>query len=104
LSRLAAVNLSEEDRAKIVSWAETHPEIQRVWLYGSRARGNNQEDSDIDLAIEMDFVEWFEWYSKFEENCDLLLSHKVDLEWYAEEADLKYVGEGVRRDGVLLYE
>ena len=25
--------------------------VQAIWLYGSRARGDNQERSDIDLAI-----------------------------------------------------
>ena len=29
-----------------------HPEVERVWLFGSRARGDNFERSDIDLAIE----------------------------------------------------
>ena len=25
--------------------------IEQIWLFGSRARGDNQERSDIDLAI-----------------------------------------------------
>ena len=29
-----------------------HPAVERVWLYGSRARGDNFERSDIDLAVE----------------------------------------------------
>ena len=45
------VNLSENDRADIVAWAKRHPEIKQVYLYGSRARGDNREDSDIDLAL-----------------------------------------------------
>lgn len=28
-----------------------HPDIEQVWLYGSRAKGTNQPGSDVDLAI-----------------------------------------------------
>jgi predicted nucleotidyltransferase len=37
-----------------------HPEVERIWLFGSRARRDNFERSDIDFAIEapgMDRVE-----------------------------------------------
>ncbi|QLC23839.1 nucleotidyltransferase domain-containing protein [Parasphingopyxis algicola] len=47
------MGLNEEDRAKIMAWAATHPEISQVYLYGSRARGDHRPDSDIDLAIVM---------------------------------------------------
>ncbi len=29
-----------------------HPGVERVWLYGSRARGDYRPDSDIDLAVD----------------------------------------------------
>jgi len=28
-----------------------HPEVEEVWLFGSRAKGNHKKGSDIDLAI-----------------------------------------------------
>jgi predicted nucleotidyltransferase len=96
--------LSEEDRRKIVEWAKRHPVIERVYLYGSRARGEERSDSDIDLAIEMPYVEWFEWHSAYKEKPDLHLSHAVDLQWYKPNEGLEKVGTGVERDGVLLYE
>ena len=30
------------------------PEISRVWLFGSRAKGEARDDSDVDLAVELD--------------------------------------------------
>ncbi|WP_410526187.1 nucleotidyltransferase domain-containing protein [Rickettsia endosymbiont of Urophora cardui] len=30
---------------------ESLPFIEEIWLFGSRARGDNNERSDIDLAI-----------------------------------------------------
>ncbi len=34
-------------------WAGSTHEIQRMWLFGSRARGTGRADSDIDVAIEI---------------------------------------------------
>ncbi len=97
------MNLSDEDSLEIVTWAKRHPLIKQVYLYGSRARGDNRENSDIDLAIEMDFQEWFEWNRKFKESPDLHLSHIVHVEWYKKDASLQRVGLAVQKDGVLLY-
>lgn len=37
----------------LVRWAASTPKIQRMWLFGSRARGEHRTDSDIDLAVEI---------------------------------------------------
>ncbi len=37
------------------------PYVEEVWLYGSRARGDNQERSDIDLAIICPTASQEEW-------------------------------------------
>ncbi len=37
---------------KIANWiAQTFPFVEKIFLYGSRARGDHQEKSDIDLAV-----------------------------------------------------
>jgi predicted nucleotidyltransferase len=33
------------------SWASKNESVRQLWLFGSRARGDSREDSDIDLAI-----------------------------------------------------
>ena len=38
-----------------------HPAVERVWLFGSRARGDHFERSDIDLAIEAPGIDRGEW-------------------------------------------
>jgi predicted nucleotidyltransferase len=35
----------------IRQWAEANGNIQEVWLFGSRARGEATEEKDVDLAI-----------------------------------------------------
>jgi predicted nucleotidyltransferase len=98
------VGISQDDKAAIQAWAAGHSKIEEVWLYGSRARGDNRPDSDIDLAVVMGFGDWMFWYDDYKTVPDLHLSHPAHLEWYHPEAtDLERVGPGVRRDGVLLY-
>jgi len=36
---------------KIITLAENNAEVEVIWLYGSRARNNANEDSDYDLAV-----------------------------------------------------
>lgn len=38
------------------------PFVDEIWLYGSRARGDNQERSDIDIAIVCPRATRDEWY------------------------------------------
>lgn len=96
--------LSEEDQKAIVEWAYRHPEIQEVYLYGSRARGDYRPDSDIDLAVVMEFLDWFDFIDAFRREPDLHLSSPAHLEWFNEDAGLERVGGGVARDGVLLFQ
>ena len=43
-------NISERVETEIIQLAKEHG-IQKVILFGSRARGDNWERSDIDLAV-----------------------------------------------------
>ena len=105
------MNITEEDRIEITQWARKHREIKYVYLYGSRARGDNRPDSDIDLAIMMDMragdgntlATWIFWQADFKENPDLHLSSEIHLEWYEKDEGLERVGPGVENDGILLY-
>jgi len=37
----------------LLRWAANTPTVQRMWLFGSRARGTHRIDSDIDIAVEI---------------------------------------------------
>ncbi|MCS6989907.1 MAG: nucleotidyltransferase domain-containing protein [Chloroherpetonaceae bacterium] len=43
--------LKEETIAKIQAVFEKYPEVERVVIYGSRAKGNFRQGSDIDLTL-----------------------------------------------------
>ncbi len=71
--------LSQEDIDKIISVFKNHPNVKKVILYGSRAKGNYKAYSDIDLTLLGDNLDYSE-QSKIEiELDDLLLPYKIDL-------------------------
>jgi predicted nucleotidyltransferase len=59
--------LKEETILKIISVFERFPQIEKAILYGSRAKGNFKEGSDIDLTL-------------IGENLDLTLINKIETE------------------------
>ncbi|MFO1187730.1 MAG: nucleotidyltransferase domain-containing protein [Alphaproteobacteria bacterium] len=78
------------------------PEVRRVILFGSRARGDARPRSDIDLAIEApgaSSVRWFEILEAADEAPTLL---KVDL-LRLDEAP-QDLADRIRREGRVIYE
>jgi predicted nucleotidyltransferase len=45
-----------EHVARFSDWVHRQPNLRRLWLFGSRARGTERPDSDIDLAFEIDIL------------------------------------------------
>ena len=85
---------------RLAVWAEGKPTVRRAWIYGSRLRGTQRHDSDLDLALEIDpldttnetLAEWMtesdEWRNELKELAQL----DVQLEWYGGEATPKVLG------------
>ncbi|WP_245804696.1 nucleotidyltransferase domain-containing protein [Halobacillus hunanensis] len=60
--------------------ADNFSTIDRILLFGSRAYGDHQEDSDIDLAViapRMQQFEWLDFSDEIEDKVETLLS--IDL-------------------------
>jgi predicted nucleotidyltransferase len=76
-----------------------HPAVERVWLFGSRARGDHFERSDIDLAIEapeLDRYDWLKLSLDFEEAAPTLLGvDVVRMEEAPEHLRAQILEEGV---------
>jgi predicted nucleotidyltransferase len=53
------MQLTDEQLAIIITWAKKTPEVQAVFLYGSRAKGTAKPDSDVVLAL---FIKGLEGY------------------------------------------
>ena len=100
------IQLTNEDRLTIVVWAASHSDIKKVWLYGSRARGEAKENSVVDLAIETAGESLLDSMSSWKDGLhtwrsDIALSSEAQLEWYNPEANLDHVGDGTKH---LVYE
>lgn len=72
--------------------------IEKVILFGSRARGTNSERSDIDLAVTGGDALNF-YYDLEEEAYTLLMFDVVDLDDNISEE----LRENIARDGVVIY-
>ena len=94
------MNLPEKVKDKIIELARKCG-VKKVILFGSRARGDNWERSDIDLAISGgDRVRFTLDVDETDIVPTLLMFDVVDLDEPCNE-DLR---ESINRDGVVLYE
>lgn len=77
------------------------PGVERVWLYGSRARGWYRPGSDLDLAVEgeLDFDTLTRLIDRLD---DLDLPWKIDLNRMEDIQD-PALRAAIRREGLLLY-
>ncbi len=91
-------NLEKNLERQIISLAEKFG-VEKIFLFGSRARGTNSERSDIDLAIIGG--DYLSFALAVDEETDTLLKFDVvnlDKKISPELAD------EIFRDGVLIYE
>lgn len=59
------MDFSKSSQEKVLdfirSWAEKEPQIQRVILFGSRARDDSSERSDYDIAVDVPKMTDAQW-------------------------------------------
>ncbi len=93
--------LNKQERDKVLSVFQRHPDISKVVLFGSRAKGTAKINSDIDLAI-AGFSSNLQIESLAMELEGLSLPYKFDVKSIAEisNPDLK---EHITRVGVTIY-
>lgn len=81
---------------------QNHPEVEKVLLYGSRAKGNFKPASDIDLCLQGSTLDLTVLNKISWELDDLLLPYTFDLSIYHQlnSSDLL---DHIQRVGVLFY-
>lgn len=94
------MNLDEQILKDIISISKKHDEIIKVVLFGSRARMDNIEKSDIDLAIYSD-ANISEFIEDIENNTTTLLEFDY--------SDMKNIFddffiEQINKEGIIIYE
>jgi uncharacterized protein len=87
---------------KIHAVLSRYPQVEKAVLYGSRAKGNYRNGSDIDLTLLGDQLN-FSILTKIINNLDdVLFSYTIDLSLYSDIRDLDVI-EHIRRVGIIFY-
>lgn len=79
------------------------PFVEEIYLYGSRARKDNQLRSDIDIAISAPNATKNDWVQVMNiiANADTLL--KIDCIWLEELSDEDSLKKSIERDKKLIF-
>ena len=85
---------------EIKNIAINYPDIEKIVLFGSRARGDNSLKSDIDLAVYGKDA-FGEFLYDLETKVNTLL--EFDVTFVNEKCDEVFLEE-IKNDGVLIYE
>lgn len=95
--------LKDQHSQKIRAIFSSYNQIEKVLVYGSRAIGNYRNNSDIDLSLIGNKID-FDILLKIENQLDdLLLPYEIDLSIYhkIENSDLI---DHINRVGIIFYE
>ena len=95
--------LSQSVIQKINKVLSSFPSVERATLYGSRAKGNYKNGSDIDLTLHGPVLPLDLVYKILNELDDLLLPYTIDLSIFDDIRDPDVVAH-IRRVGVIFYE
>ncbi len=82
---------------------DSWPDIESVWIYGSRAKGNYRPGSDIDLTLKGEALDLHDLLAIENQIDDLLLPWSVDLSLYAH-IDNDSLREHIERAGQVFYQ
>lgn len=88
---------------QIAEYFKTQP-VLKAWLFGSYSRGEQRDDSDIDILILPDKLQHFSLFTLCEIYEDLkeLLGHEVDVITVG--GLMPFARESADRDKILIYE
>jgi len=95
--------LKENTISAIQAVFKKYPLVKKVLLYGSRAKGNFRNGSDIDLVLIGESLALSDQFKIETELDDLLLPYEIDLAIYHKIENEELIGH-IGRVGVVFYE
>jgi len=95
--------LKEATIEKIIAVFSQYPNIQKVLLYGSRAKGNYRNGSDIDLTLIGENISYAQLSKIDIQIDDLLLPYRFDLSIFKDIENLDLI-DHINRVGLIFYE
>ena len=93
---------TEHIKQVITGFFEKKP-VKKVWLFGSYARGDADENSDIDVLVSIDYVpgiaaDYMTWHSDLKK----MLDKNVDIVSAGWESE--YIKPDIDKDKFVIYE
>ena len=95
--------LKEATINKIIAVFVKYPQIKKILLYGSRAKGNYRNGSDIDLTLIGDQLNYSQLSSIESDIDDLFLPYSFDISIF-KDIDNPDLVDHINRVGVVLHE
>jgi predicted nucleotidyltransferase len=103
------MDMQDEWLRGLCAWAAANESVRELWLFGSRARGDAREDSDVDLALALmpppgkhDWAlgNYFRFESEWKRELEAIVGRAVSIEPLVpgEDSDAR-----VRREGKRLW-
>ena len=101
----------DEIKKVINSWAQNQPLIKRAFIFGSRARGDCQPHSDLDVAVELHLgaddskilSTWMFEEDEMKQSLQELIPFNLQLELLDGKKTPRILN-GVKESGILVYE
>jgi len=88
---------------KINAVLSRYPQVEKAILYGSRAKGNYKNGSDIDLTLQGTSLSLNIVYKILDDIDELLLPYTIDLSIFKDISDPNVI-EHIQRVGVKFYD
>lgn len=95
--------LKDDTIAKIQGVFASYPQVDKAVIYGSRAKGNQKNGSDIDLTLHGKELTLNILYKIMEDIDELMLPYTIDLSIFHELSDPDFI-DHIQRMGILFYE
>jgi predicted nucleotidyltransferase len=95
--------LKEATIEKIIAVFSQYSNIQKVLLYGSRAKGNYRNGSDIDLTLIGENISYAQLSKIDIQIDDLLLPYSFDISIFKDIENLDLI-DHINRVGLIFYE
>ena len=104
--------VTTEQRGALVNWASRKPKIRRVMLFGSRVKGTHREESDLDIAVELEPGEdsnatlavWMDVSEPWKAELESFLPFPIDLQWRDVDGTTTYIDQGLSDACEPIYE
>lgn len=101
-SKKTRYGLSNQNIEAIQRVLKMHPKVVKAILYGSRAKGNYRPNSDIDLTLQGEQLEYADLVAIDNALDELLLPYTIDLSLYHQIENPDLI-EHIKRVGNVFY-